>query len=139
MGRVSCGSHRTAWRTAVHLVLVVTVLASLVLEPVLMAHIGVGLIFTGLVVAHLSQRRRTVRGLLGRLPRLTRTRSGRLAVADLWLALLTVAMLVSGLVDWALGHPTRIRWHAITGVILAAALLVHTIRRRRRLRGSVVQ
>lgn len=139
MPAVLSWSHRTARRTAVHLLLVAAVLASLVVEPVLFAHIAFGLVFTGLVVMHLAQRRRTVRSLLQRLRRVPRTRSGRMALSDVWLALLTVAMVASGIVDWALGHPTRIRWHAITGVLLAVALLVHTLRRRRRLRGSLVR
>jgi hypothetical protein len=48
-------------------------------------------------------------------------------------------MLASGLRDWLAGHPTRIRWHAITGVALTALLAVHTARRRSRLRRSEVR
>lgn len=44
-------------------------------------------------------------------------------------------MLVSGFWDWFAGHPTKIRWHAITGVVLP----VHTARRRSRLRRSRVR
>ena len=47
-------------------------------------------------------------------------------------------MLMSGLWDWLGAHPTRIRWHAISGVVLAGLLLVHTVRRSRRLRASHV-
>jgi hypothetical protein len=47
--------------------------------------------------------------------------------------------LVSGLYDWIAGHPTRIRWHALSGVALAGFLLVHTLRRRRRLHRSSVR
>src|SRR5438309_1033881 len=109
--QVRSDSHSTGRRTAVHVALILTVIASLFVEPVLFAHIAFGLVFVGLVLVHLVQRRRTVRGLLGRLPRLTRSRSWRMALADLCLVVLTTAMLVSGVVDWALGHPTRIRWH----------------------------
>jgi hypothetical protein len=59
-------------------------------------------------------------------------------LADALLAVLTIAMLVSGFWDWSIGHPTRIRWHAVTGVVLAGLLLVHTIGRRSRLRSSNV-
>ena len=48
-------------------------------------------------------------------------------------------MLASGLYDWVAGHPTRIRWHALSGVVLAGFLLVHTLRRRRRLHRSSVR
>jgi hypothetical protein len=60
-------------------------------------------------------------------------------LADTALALLTAAMLASGLWDWLGGHPTRIRWHAVTGVLLAGFLVVHTVRRRGRLRRSTVR
>ena len=52
---------------------------------------------------------------------------------------LTAVLLASGLYDWIAGHPTRIRWHALTGVALAGLLLVHTLRRRRRLYRSSVR
>lgn len=59
-------------------------------------------------------------------------------MADAVLTIVTVAMLVSGFWDWTLGHPTRIRWHALTGVALAGMLIVHTLRRGSRLRSSNV-
>jgi len=52
---------------------------------------------------------------------------------------IAAGMLVSGFWDWFAGHPTRIRWHAITGVALAILLAAHTIRRRSRLRRSAVR
>jgi len=60
--------------------------------------------------------------------------AGRLAVADALLAALTMGMLMPGLWDWLAGHPTRIRWHAIIGVVLAGFLLVHALRGTARLR-----
>ena len=60
-------------------------------------------------------------------------------MADLLLFVLTVAMLVSGFWDWSLGHPTRIRYHALAGVGLAVLLLIHSITRRKRLRTSKVR
>ena len=114
---------------------------SLAVEPILSLHILIGLAFIALVAAHLLQRRRVSASLLGRLvhPTGRLSPSGRLAAADLILTVLTIAMLASGLWDWLTGHPTRIRWHAITGVVLAGFLLVHTVRRRSRLRTSRVR
>ncbi len=57
----------------------------------------------------------------------------RKAVNDLLLAVLTLGMLISGIWDWRLGHPTKIRWHAIFGVLLAIDLLVHSVRRRKKI------
>ena len=108
---------------------------------VLIIHIAVGLAFAALVVAHLYQRRRVsvkLTGQLFRLRGLTQP-SGKLAIADALLAVLTLGMLVSGFWDWAIGHPTRVRWHAITGFVLLAYLCVHTINRRQRLRYSQVR
>ena len=129
------------YRWVVHLALLATVTTSLVLEPWLTVHVALGLAFVGLVVVHLGQRRRVSMALARRLPRLEGWGggSGRLALADALLAALTAAMLASGLYDWLAGHPTRIRWHALTGVALAGFLLVHTLRRRRRLYRSSVR
>jgi hypothetical protein len=100
-----------------------------------------GLAFVGLVVVHLLQRRQVSMALVRRLPRLAGWGggSGRLALADALLVALTAVMLASGLYDWIAGHPTRIRWHALSGVALAGFLLVHTLRRRRRLHRSSVR
>ena len=129
------------WRWWVHVGLVVSASVSLAVEPILSLHILIGLAFIALVGTHLLQRRRVSASLLSRLvhPPGWLSPSGRLAVADLILTVLTIAMLSSGLWDWLTGHPTRIRWHAITGVILAGFLLVHTVRRRSRLRTSRVR
>ena len=134
-------SSRAAARWCVHLGLMVTALVALVFEPILTIHIVVGLTFSVLVVAHLAQRRRVSLKLLTRLGRLrTLYRPGaRRALADALLALVTVGMLVSGFWDWSLGHPTRIRWHAITGIVLAVLLVVHTVRRWARLRSSQIR
>lgn len=130
-------------RWLVHLGLIATVIVSLVFEPLVLAlHIALGLAFAVLAGAHLVQRRRVSARLLARLSRpgrsLTRP-AGRLALADALLAVTTAGMLASGSWDWSAGHPTRIRWHAITGVVLAVLLVVHTARRRSRLRRSKVR
>ena len=131
---------RAGARWWVHLGLIGSVSVSLIFEFVLTLHIALGLVFAVLVGAHLLQRRRTVANLTRRVGRFAtlQSRAGRLALSDALLGVLSAGMLVSGVVDLALGHPTRIRWHALTGVALAAYLLVHTLRRRRRLRASTI-
>lgn len=128
-------------RLLVHVCLIITAAVSLALEPVLSLHILLGLGFTAFVVAHLAQRRRVSASLLGRLPhpRGWLAPSGRLAFADLVLSGLTIAMFASGLWDWLSGQPTKIRWHAITGVVLTGFLVVHTFHRRARLRTSGIR
>jgi len=134
-------AQRQHLRWLVHLGLMATLVVSLVFETVLTVHIVVGLFFVALVVAHLGQRRRTSLGLVRRLTKFSELcrRPGRLAVSDLLLTVLTVAMLASGLWDWIGGHPTKIRWHAITGIALTVFVVVHTVRRRKRLRSSKVR
>ena len=114
---------------------------SLTFEPVLVVHIAVGLLSAAMVVAHLMQRRRVSDPLAARLLRACMLhRSGdRLAVADELLAALTIGMILAGLWDWSAAPPIRIRWHAITGVVLAGCALVHTLRRRARLRAPQVR
>ena len=140
-GMETVRSRRAVARWCVHLGLIVTALVALVLEPILTIHIVVGLIFSVLVVAHLAQRRQVSVKLLTRLGRFRTLHrpGGRRAIADVLLALVTIGMLVSGFWDWSLGHPTRIRWHAITGIVLAVFLVVHTVRRRVRLRSSQIR
>jgi hypothetical protein len=137
----NAGQRRAAARLAVHLGLIATVVVSLVFEPELTLHIVIGFVFVGLVLAHLVQRKRVTSSLAARLFRgrgLLRP-AGRLALSDALLVALTLAMLGSGLWDWLTGHPTRIRWHAITGVVLTGYLIVHTVRRRHRLASSHVR
>ena len=140
--RAPGGDRRLRFRWLVHAGLIGTLIVSLVFEPlVLTIHIAVGLVFAVLAGLHLAQRRRVSSRLLARLARvrILARPSGRLALADLLLAVITAGMLVSGFWDWFAGHPTKIRWHAITGVVLAILLAVHTIRRRSRLRRSTVR
>ena len=135
-------ARRAVFRWLVHLGLIGTVIVSLVFEPLVLAiHIDVGLAFAVLVGVHLAQRRRVSASLLARLARRQPLAgpAGRLALADALLAMITVGMLVSGFWDWFAGHPTKIRWHAITGVVLAILLLIHTARRWPRLRRSKVR
>jgi len=70
----------------------------------------------------------------------------RLAVSDLLLLFITVNVLVSGVVDWSRGAPTRLplpkpfyRWHLDSGLVLVVYLVVHVWRRKRRLRTSTIR
>jgi len=137
MGHTSLAAKR--W--FVHLGLIVTTVVSLVFEFVLTVHVVIGLLFIAFVAAHLLQRRRATIALARRLPRVATwaRRASRMALADTTLLVLTLAMLLSGFVDVGLGHPTRIRWHAISGVVLTVLLVVHTLRRRHRLTSSAIR
>ncbi len=121
------------WRRwTVDLLLIAGGTVSLVFVPLSIAiHSIVGLMFAGMVGPHLWHRRRWIAGTLRRL-----RQRRRLPVRLRWSlgqsALLTVLVLVvtgSGLWDW-LDARTRIRYHAISGVILAAVAARHGWTRR---------
>jgi hypothetical protein len=128
-------------RWLVHVGLIGSVVLSLVLEPVLTLHIVFGVVFALLVACHLIQRRRISKRLALRL---LKVRSylmpgSRMALADGFLLIITSAMLFSGFWDLWAPHQTKIRWHAISGVILTAFLVVHTLQRWGRLRFSRIR
>jgi hypothetical protein len=111
-------------------------------------HTDVGLVFVGLVVVHLVQRRRTLARMATRIVRARpfAERRVRLALSDLLLLCITVNVLVSGVVDWGRGAPTRLplpapfyRWHLDSGIALVLYLAVHVWRRRKRLRRSSIR
>jgi hypothetical protein len=132
---------RSTYRWWVHLGMIVTFTVSLVFEPDLIIHIAAGTLFFGLVLVHLVQRRQVSMRLisqLGRMRSLVR-RSGRLAIENILLAGVALAVLISGVWYWSAGDATSFQLHAITGVLLLGALVIHTLRRRRRLRGSRVR
>jgi hypothetical protein len=147
---------RTAWRArsrfAVHLALLCSAAAALgtldLLHVRIAYHTIVGLVFVGLVVVHLVQRRRTIARMASQIVR-ARTfveRRIRLAVSDLLLLVITLNVLVSGIVDWGRGTPTRLplpkpfyRWHLDSGLVLVIYLAVHFWRRRKRLRRSTIR
>jgi len=136
------GGRPARFRYLVHLGLIGTLIVSLAFEPLVLAiHIATGLAFAVLAGLHLAQRRRASARLLARLARvrILARPPGRLALADVLLAVITAGMLASGFWDWFAGRPAKIRWHAITGVVLAILLVAHTIRRRSRLRRSAVR
>ena len=142
-------ARRSLSRWAVHLGLLCSAAAALgtldLLHVRIAIHTDVGLVFVGLVVVHLAQRRRT----LARMATRARTLAGRgirLAVSDLLLLFITVNVLVSGVLDWNRGVPIQLplpgpfgRWHAISGLALIVYLAVHVWRRRKRLRRSTIR
>jgi hypothetical protein len=147
---------RTAWRArsrwAVHLGLLCSAAAALgtlqLLHVRVAYHTVVGLVFVGLVLVHLAQRRRTLARMAIQIVR-ARTfveRRIRLALSDLLLFLITANVLVSGIVDWSRGAPTLVplpapfyRWHLDSGIALVIYLIVHVWRRRKRLWRSTIR
>jgi hypothetical protein len=137
----SSKTRRSALRWLVHVGLIVSTVTSLVLEPVLALHVAFGLVFVVLVGCHLAQRRRVSSRMAARLLKFQNllAPAGRLALADGFLFIISWAMLLSGFWDLWAPHHTKIRWHAITGVVLTIYLAVHTIRRWKRLRFSQIR
>ena len=127
-------------RWVVHLLLISTAIISLVFEGSQQIHILLGLIFVVFVGFHFAQRRKISTVLLQQLFKAQKLSNPlvRLAFSDLLLTFLSVGMLGTGLLDWWLGHPTKIRWHAIFGVLLTIYLIVHSFRRRKRIRVSQI-
>jgi hypothetical protein len=134
-------SRRSALRWLVHVTLIASAITSLVLEPVLTLHVAFGLLFVLFVGIHLAQRRRISKRLALRLLKIQKllVPASRMALADGFLFIITMAMLVSGFWDLWAPHHTKIRWHAITGVVLTIYLVVHSVRRWKRLRFSQIR
>lgn len=137
-------------RFGVHLTLIATyvlglcTVGSFMIRVTIGVHALIGLAFAAFVVAHFLQRRKRVRGLLAQLGRPSRwfRKAGRLAWTDLILTFLFTNLIVSGLVDYFahangvwlnLGIIPRIRWHALSAFLLLLFLLVHVLRRAKRL------
>ena len=145
-------ARRSLARWAVHLGLLCSAAAALgtldLLHVRIAIHTDVGLVFVGLVVVHLAQRRRTLASMATRIVR-SRTGAGRrirLTVSDLLLLFTTLNVLVSGVLDWSRGVPIQLplprpfgRWHAVSGLALVVYLAVHVWRRRKRLRRSAIR
>jgi hypothetical protein len=148
------GRARSRW--AVHLALLVTIIAAVV--PLLLLftgdsrvtiHVVVAWVFLGLVIVHLGQRRHTLRRLIAQLGRAgSRVRSRRLAVSDVIFGFLAANVLASGIFDLATGQNASIPlpgiqffigWHSLSGLLFAGYLIAHVIRRRKRLRRSLIR
>ena len=72
----------------------------------------------------------------------------RLAISDAILAFLIVNVLASGIYDLATGRNTRvplpgislyIGWHSLSSLLFLGYLIAHVIRRRKRLRRSLIR
>lgn len=154
--RQRAAGSRSAWRArsrfVVHLGLLAGVagaLATLQLLHVRVAyHAVVGLVFGGLVVVHLVQRRHRIGRMLAQVaglrPRVEREL--RLLASDSILAFITLNVVASGIVDWGRGQPVALplplpfgRWHAFSSILLVGYLVVHVARRWRRLRRSMIR
>jgi hypothetical protein len=135
---------RTRRRWLIDILLIAGGLVSVVFEPFSVGiHSIIGLIFAGTVGPHQWHRRSWTRGTLSRLRqrrRLSAKVHWSLAQSFLLLALVAVVT-ASGLYDW-LDVRTRIRWHAISSVILIVVAARHGwtrrqwLLRRRRTGGS---
>jgi hypothetical protein len=148
---------RTAWRVRsrwfVHLGLLVFLAAALGTLQLLhirnAVHADVGLVFAGLVVVHLAQRRQRIARMLAQLMRLCPRveREMRLLASDVILTFATINVIVSGVVDWGRGAPSHLpllpqpfdRWHLTSSVVLVVYLVAHVARRWKRLRRSTIR
>ncbi|MHB8378494.1 MAG: hypothetical protein ACYDB2_01065 [Acidimicrobiales bacterium] len=156
----SRGDSIARFRWLVHLALIVLFLAAVIsavfLSRKYLGHSGttnhslIGLLFLGLVIVHLGQRRQTVRRLLSRFFRRTKStghRSGQ-AVSDMILWTVTLNAMVSGVADFLVGHTIFLsipgpsvlqKWHAMSVLVLLVYVIVHVVRRRKRLRTSHIR
>lgn len=112
-------------------------------------HADVGLVFGGLVIVHLAQRRHWIARMFGRLRRFRRpvVRELRLLASDAILAFVAVNVVVSGILDWNRGAPLLLpllpqpfgRWHLLSSVVLVVYLVIHVWRRWKRIRRSTIR
>jgi hypothetical protein len=145
-------AQRSFSRWAVHLGLLCSAAAALgtlqLLHVRIAIHTDVGLLFVGLVVVHLAQRRRTLTRMATHIVgvRASDDRRIRLTLSDFLLFFITLNVLVSGVLDWNRGGPIQVplprpfgRWHLDSGLVLVVYLAVHVWRRRKRLRRSTIR
>jgi len=147
-------------RWLVHLALIlgflVATISAVFLSRKYLGHSGttdhsiIGLLVLAFVIVHLIQRRQTVKRLLTRLfgRRSSVGRQSRLVVSDVTLWILTLNAMVSGLVDFLVGHTIYLaipgpyvlqKWHAMSILVLLVYVIVHVVRRRKRLRASHIR
>ena len=149
---------RTRSRWWVHLALIASVLVALV--PLLLfgvndrvtIHVVIACFFLALVIVHLGQRRHTLARLTRQLATWgSRARQRRMAVSASVLSFLVLNVLASGIWDLANGrsigiigislpgHRLYLAWHRLSSLLLLLYLIVHVIRRRKRLRRSRIR
>ena len=148
-------SGRALSRWAVHLALLITVIAALVPlllfngNPRVTVHVVIACVFVGLVIVHLAQRRHTLSRLIAQLVRAgSRMKGRRLVVSDAIFGFLAINVLASGIFDLATGQNARIPlpglrlfigWHSLSSLLFLGYLIAHVIRRRKRLRRSLIR
>jgi hypothetical protein len=147
---------RTTWRAKsrwlVHLGLLAFLAAALGTLQLLHVrnaiHADVGLVFAGLVVVHLAQRRHRIARMIAQLTRhRQRVESElRLLASDAILTFVTINVVLSGILDWGRGAPLLLplpqpfdRWHLVSSAVLVVYLVVHVSRRWKRLRMSTIR
>jgi len=113
-------------------------------------HAIIGILVLALVLVHLAQRRHTVQQLIARIFGRQRStaRQSRQAASDVILWILLLNATISGVVDFVAGHTIFLsipgpsvlqKWHAMSVVILLVYVIVHVVRRRKRLRMSRIR
>jgi hypothetical protein len=113
-------------------------------------HAIIGLLVLAIVMVHLTQRRHTVKRLLAHLlsPTSSSSQHPYQAHSDTILWILTLNAVVSGVVDFLMGHMILLpipgpfilqKWHALSSLILLAYVIVHVVRRRKRLWSSHIR
>lgn len=130
-GKRSRAGKRIRW--AIDILLAAAGIVSVLFEPASIAiHSIAGLVFAGAVGPHLWHRRAWIRGVARRLwQRRSLSRAMRWALSQAGLlAVLVAVVTASGLYDW-LDARTRIRWHAISSIILIGVAARHAWTRRR--------
>lgn len=146
-------SRSTTRRWRVHLVMMVSLVGALVtlatLSHSITVHVVIGLVFVAGLSAHLVQRRRTLirqwRGRGSTAP------ARRTALSDAVLELLALNVVLSGVVDAQAHHSTVVpgasllhlppgmdQSHKLAGLVFSVYVIVHVVRRRRRLRASTI-
>lgn len=151
----SHASGRARSRWAVHLLLLITVIVALVplllfnVNPRVTVHVAIACAFLALVIVHLAQRRHTLRRLIAQFARAgSRMKGRRLVISDAIFAFLIANVLASGILDLTTGRNTRIPlpgvrlfigWHTLSSLLFLGYLITHVIRRRKRLRRSLIR
>jgi len=147
---------RTTWRSRsrwlVHLCLLASVAGAFATLQLLHTrnaiHADVGLVFAGLVIVHLAQRRHRIARMFAQLMRVRPRveRELRLLASDVFLTFITINVVVSGILDWGRGEPLLLplplpfqRWHLTSSAVLVVYLVVHVSRRWKRIRRSTIR
>ncbi len=111
-------------------------------------HADVGLVFAGLVIVHLAQRRHRIARMVAQFSHFSRRaeREIRLLASDAILTFIAINVVVSGILDWARGEPLLLplpqpfaRWHLTSSAALVVYLVIHVSRRWKRIRRSTIQ